>query len=172
MYVISAADKPREISAFPQSSVGAPCPSLIADENTLRICYYLEVERLSPAWREAEVLPPAAGDSDDLCAVVTFGMPYVHMFGPPNDEAFSGHPLASRGLEPYGAFEVEHSSWIRDLERMNAVHPYHRPERFPRFKHFILSFHDTTFECIAETFNISLCRGSVQRVLVRSLHEV
>jgi hypothetical protein len=37
---------------------------------------------------------------------------YAHLFGPPNDEAFSGHPLASRGLQPYRITEVKHSSWI------------------------------------------------------------
>jgi len=44
-----------------------------------------------------------------------FQHPYVHHFGPPNDEAFDGHPLAARRLEPYGAFRIEGSSWIRSL---------------------------------------------------------
>ena len=172
MYPISEADRPREVSEFPQSSVGAPCPMLIADEHTLRICYYLEESRLSSAWLQSEIRPASSGDSDDLCAMVTFSLVHAHMFGPPNDEAFSGHPLASRGLEPYGAFEVEHSSWLRSLERINSVHPYHRPERFDRYRHFILSFHDTTFECIAESFNVTLRRGSVWRVLAGAQNEV
>ena len=58
------------------------------------------------------------------------------MFGPPNDEAFDGHPLARRGLRPYGAFEVTHSSWIRQLEQMNSVHPHHSP---PLFEGFVTS---------------------------------
>ena len=57
------------------------------------------------------------------------------MFGPPNDEAFSGHPLASRGLHPYGAFKIENSSWIRHLEKMNSVHPNHHPERYFKLQH-------------------------------------
>lgn len=48
------------------------------------------------------------------------------------DEAFRGHPLASRGLHPYAAFRVEDSSWVRRLECMNAVHDSHDPERFTR----------------------------------------
>ncbi|HEX8863370.1 MAG TPA: hypothetical protein VGC06_30595 [Actinomycetes bacterium] len=51
-------------------------------------------------------------------------------WGPPNDEALQGHPLVDRGLRPYGVFRVEGSSWIRQLERMNRVHPQHRPEAF------------------------------------------
>jgi hypothetical protein len=45
----------------------------------------------------------------------------AHTFGPSNDEAFSGHPLAARGLTPYGAFKIENSSWVRHLERMNSA---------------------------------------------------
>jgi hypothetical protein len=171
MYTVTDKDFPREISTLPQSSIGAPCPMLLADEGTLRIGYYLEEERPTAEWSEFEIRPPAPGDSDDLCAVVTFSAVHAHMFGPPNDEAFSGHPLASRGLGPYGAFEVDCSSWLRSLERMNSVHPYHRPERFSRYKHFILTFHDTTFECLAEAFSVSLRRGSVWRVLMGAKNE-
>nr|WP_316642598.1 hypothetical protein [uncultured Roseateles sp.] len=172
MYTVNAEDHPREISTLPQSSVGAPCPMLVADEHTLRIGYYLEEARLTSEWSRFDIRPPASDDADDLCAVVTFTSVHAHMFGPPNDEAFSGHPLASRGLGPYGAFEVDRSSWRHSLERMNSLHPYHRPERFARYKHFILSFHDTTFECLAEAFSVSLRRGSVWRVLLGEQNEV
>lgn len=171
MYSISAEDRPVVLLSLPQSSVGSPCPMLIADENSLRIAFYLEEERLTSEWLIATTRPSASDDADDLCAVIEFSMAYAHMFGPPNDEAFAGHPLATRGLSPYGAFEVLHSSWLRSLEQMNSVHPYHRPERFLRFKHFILSFHDTTFECVAESFRVSLCRGSVARVLMAAQNE-
>jgi hypothetical protein len=84
------------------------------------------------------------------------------MFGPPNDEAFTGHPLASRGLEPYAVFEVEQSSWIRQLERMNAVHPNHKPELFASYRHFVFAFHDSTFEAVADGFEVQLMSGSMR----------
>jgi len=145
---------------------------LIADEHSLRIAFYVEEDRMSAEWSQASIRPAARDDADDLCAVVTFSAVYAHMFGPPNDEAFSGHPLASRGLTPYSAFEVLQSSWLRSVEKMNSVHPYHRPERFARYKHFILPFHDSTFECLAESFAVALYRGSVWRVLSVSQNEV
>jgi hypothetical protein len=89
------------------------------------------------------------------------------MFGPPNDEAFSGHPLASRGLSPWIVQEVVCSSWIRGLERMNSVHPYHRREAFSAFRHFVFAFHDSTFECVAEDFSVSLMRGWVHDAVSR-----
>ena len=171
MYAVSPDDCPVELSSLPQSSVGAPCPMLVADEHSLRLAFYVEEGRLTGAWLQATVRPAAQHDSGELCAVVCFSSVYAHMFGPPNDEAFSGHPLAPRGLNPYAAFEVANSSWLRSLEKMNAVHPYHRPERFELYKHFILSFHDSTFECVAKSFSVSLCRGSVWRVLSVSQNE-
>src|SRR5262249_17748356 len=73
----------------------------------------------------------------------------AHYFGPPNDEALSGHPLYRKGLRHYGVCEVKNSSWVRALERMNRVHPSHHPRMFSRYRHFVFTFHDTTFECIA-----------------------
>jgi hypothetical protein len=45
------------------------------------------------------------------------------MMGAPNEEAIAGHPLSDRGVEAFAAFEVKNSSWIRNLELMNSVHP-------------------------------------------------
>ena len=85
----------------------------------------------------------------------------------PNDEAFHGHPLASRGLAPYRVFEVRRSSFVRELERMNSVHPQHKPEDFDTLKHFVFAFHDSTFECAARDFQIEIVTGSLEGALPR-----
>jgi hypothetical protein len=82
-------------------------------------------------------------------AIVKFVLPRAHYFGSPNDEALQGHPLAERGLRPYGIFEIRKSSWIRDLERMNRVHQAHDAGRFEALRHFAFTFHDRLFECVA-----------------------
>ena len=99
--------------------------------------------------------------SEEEIALITFDGCDAHMFGPPNDEAFEWHPLASRGLAPYAAFRIENSSWIRQLEKMNSVHSEHRPERFWRLQHLIFAFHDSTFECICGSFAVSVIHGFV-----------
>jgi hypothetical protein len=81
-------------------------------------------------------------------AVVRFDA-YAFYFGSPNDEAHNGHPLHSVGLRPYTFAEVIKSPWIAALERQNRVHPSHDPARFSSLRHFILPFHDGTFECVA-----------------------
>jgi hypothetical protein len=98
----------------------------------------------------AELPTDVTTEDGEVMAVIRFAGRCAHLFGPPNDEAFDGHPLASRGLHPYGSFRIRRSSWIRSLERMNAVHPHHRPDPFRELQHFVLSFHDSTFECVAK----------------------
>jgi hypothetical protein len=170
MYSISSEDQPREILDLPQSSVGAPCPMLLASDHSLLLAYYLD-DLLPPNWAHTTIHPAMPNDSDDLCALVAFKMPFAHMLGSPNDEAFSGHPLASRGLSPYTVSEVERSSWIRTLIQMNSVHPYHSAKAFAKYRHYIFAFHDSTFECVAESFKMSLYRGSVWVVLERAQNE-
>jgi hypothetical protein len=92
-------------------------------------------------------------------ALVEFRSCQSFMFGAPNDEAFGGHPLADRGLSPYGAFEIENSSWIRQLERMYSVHSHHRGGWLLTLKHFIFAFHDSTFECVARGLSLSTHSG-------------
>jgi hypothetical protein len=163
MYLVDEQDRVVELTKAPQCEMGAPCPMLLVSGHSLYLAYYLPN---TPADWDGKT-PRAMSENTDgePVALVSFDLPLAHMFGPPNDEAFSGHPLAGRGLHPYGVFEVLGSSWIRSLERMNSVHPRHRPEHFDKYHHYIFSFHDTTFECVATGFTVSLRTGSVNGIL-------
>ena len=131
MYAVDDRDEVLSLTEVPAPDVGAPLPRLVSGEHEASVTYYVR-------------------SNDDEEVTVTFSGLYALYFGAPNEEAFEGHPLASRGLAPWGAFEVKHSSWVRALERMNRVHPHHRAETFDSLRHFVLSFHDTTFECVAK----------------------
>lgn len=168
MFGLLGKDRPRKLTALPQSSVGAPNPMILAGEHSLRICYYLEERAEGWDGTTVRVLEPDQGD--EPCAMIDFVRPYAHTFGPPGDEASAGHPLANKGLQPYGAYEIESSSWLAHLISMNSVHPEHRAERYSKCRHFILSFHDTTFECIAEDFQLTLGRGNVRASLLQTAH--
>jgi hypothetical protein len=165
MYTIDSRDLVRERKDLPQSSVGAPHPMLFAYEGGLHLAYYLQKPDV---WKTSS--DQTDGDESNLesCALVRFVRPLAHLFGPPSDETFEGHPLAARGLRPYSVFEIENSSWIRGLVQMDSVHPRHRPERFQKYKHFVFTFHDEVFECVAESFELSMQRGAVAEVLQSS----
>lgn len=161
MYQIDEKDKVIELEDVPQSSVGAPMPIVISSEYKTLIAYVLQDE---PNWDN-----PTTADFERISesiAIIEFNFRLSLTFGSPNDEAFSGHPLSERGLRPYRVFEIENSSWIRNLEQMNSVHERHNPARFEGYKHFVFAFHDSTFECVAESFDVSRHEGSLESALI------
>jgi hypothetical protein len=102
MYEVDEKDRVVQLADLPQSSIGAPLPLVLADEHVVVMAYYLE-ER-DPSWDGTTVRIVDPISSDEPVAIVRFRRCRTHMFGPPNDEAFSGHPLAARGLSAYRAF--------------------------------------------------------------------
>jgi hypothetical protein len=167
MYSIDEKDRVIPIKEIPQSSIGAPIPVVFSDEFVTVVAFYLE--DISDDWDGTSVRIVSKETEGEPLALVKFSICYASMFGPPNDEAFGGHPLSKLGLEPYGAFLIENSSWIRGLEQMNSVHPCHRPERFRALKHYVLSFHDSTFECVADDYTVELHESSLKKILPRMI---
>jgi hypothetical protein len=170
MYAVDERDRVAELGDVPQSDVGAPCPLVLASEGKLMVVYH--VSDVSEGWDGTTVTIVGPDAPGQPAVIVRFSRVTASMFGPPNDEAFSGHPLASRGLHPYGAFEVFDSSWVRRLERMNAVHPRHRPESYATCRHFVLAFHDSTLECIAQGYTCELTRGPLTALIGRLSSEL
>lgn len=166
MYAVDDLDSVIELDEVPPPSVGAPCPMILSSEHFLHLAYFVQRELDERDGREPRVV--GIDSENEECTLVKFRQTKAHMFGPPNDEAFDGHPLANRGLTPYTVFEVRNSSWIRGLERMNRVHRCHKPEHYSLFRHFIFAFHDSTFECVAEGFEWKTHEGSVFKTLYES----
>ncbi|MBI1765509.1 MAG: hypothetical protein HYR56_29180 [Acidobacteria bacterium] len=165
MYSVDEKDRVVPITDIPQSSVGAPTPIVLSSEGVTVVAFYLQ--DTPPGWDGTTIGGVTESIEDEPLALVKFSRCYSSMFGPPNDEAFHGHPLASRGLTPYGAFVIEISSWIRQLERMNSVHWRHDPDRFWTRKHYVLSFHDSTFECVADGYTVEVHESSLNQMLTR-----
>jgi hypothetical protein len=163
MYSVDKQDKVIELEQVPQSSVGAPLPIVLSDEFKILLLYIVQD---TPAdWDGSSVRIIDPGTPVESLALIEFTGYSSYMFGALNDEVFHAHPLAARGLHPYGAFQIENSSWIRQLAKMNSVHPDHDPERYKRRRHYVFSFHDSTFECVANGFTVSTHEGSLESML-------
>lgn len=143
MYAIDELDTVVRLDEVPKQDSGAPCPIVLAEDGRLVLSYW-EIDE-----------PPYEPTTAPL-AVIRFTRPYMHFFGPPNIDAISGHPLSGRGLHGGSAFRIDRSSLVRRLERMNSVHPRHDPKMFDSLLHFIFTFHDATFECVAESLDYSV----------------
>jgi hypothetical protein len=163
MYTADHKDRVAELRDIPQSSVGAPCPLILASERELIVAYF--TQQPVPDWDGKSVRVVGPESQGEPAALIRFVRFEASLFGPPNDEAFAGHPLAKRGLHPHGAFEIIDSSWVRQLEKMNAVHPHHQPDRYKSYRQFVLAFHDSTFECIAEGYVSQRATGPLTQVV-------
>jgi hypothetical protein len=71
-------------------------------------------------------------------------------------------------MEPYSAQLVKNSRWLADLQRTNSVHPGYRPELWGKRNHYVFWFHDTTFECIGEGFEVELHDCSMRELLAKA----
>ncbi|ADP71025.1 hypothetical protein Rvan_1781 [Rhodomicrobium vannielii ATCC 17100] len=80
---------------------------------------------------------------------IKFDRVLAHYIGWPNDEVLHAHRLWGRGLTYYAMHEVANSDWLAELELRNSFHIQHIPGIFSSFRHFIGTYKDGTFECIA-----------------------
>lgn len=86
-------------------------------------------------------------------------------FGYPNDEAQDGHPLYSNC--GYGLHEVFGSDWFDALQEQNRV-------RFPdvewaRKRHFILLFHASMGEFLADDFRVEVFDGGFDDMAMQAM---
>lgn len=135
--------------------VGAPEPIILSSEHKLLLLFYYskDIEQISkfPTQRDSV--------NDEGVVEVNFSKSIIYKFGYPNDEVLSAHPLYKLGLSYYDIFEVVGSSWIKEIEEMNTRHPLHFSKSYKLYKHYIVTFKGSTFECLAEAMNFTFKKG-------------
>lgn len=146
--------------------IGAPLPHLIRNDHRTFLAFL--VSQPDPNWdgSYATIKSPADTTAEPL-ALVEFQSCVSAKLGTPNDEVFEGHPLDGRGLDAYTAQLVVNSPWLAELERINRVHVGYRSERWRSLKHYVFWFHDTTFECVAESYSVEVFHETFSALLAR-----
>lgn len=138
MYEIDGKDKAIVLDLAPSPDSGDPLPVVLAKDGAVILSYV--------AGRE-------------LTVMATFPFCAAHLFGEPKAKKLDAHPLAKRGLKAHGAFEVKDSSWGRAFA---AVHGE------PKRKHFVFTFRDSLFECLATDIGVELIREDDDTVKLMS----
>ena len=107
------------------------------------------------AMRPTDRMSPSGGPymEDAGTAIVEFKRCLISRFGYPNDEARFGIPWYKEAS--YGIYEVRNSSWIKDVVKMNR---YSFPKTTDNYvaRHFLFTFHDETFECLADGLSLEV----------------
>jgi len=101
--------------------------------------------------------------ADAGTAIVEFKGCLISKFGHPNDEAAMGIPKYKDLEVAYGICEVKGSSWIRDLEKDNN-HSFPNTN-YSSFRHFLIFFHDSTFECIAKDIKLNISEQPYSEII-------
>jgi hypothetical protein len=130
-------DRVIEIHDFPGMDTGDPSPELRVAGGSLILSY-----------RQYE--------GGKRRVKLAFKRVLAQYFGWPGDEALSAHRLYASGVGFYGVYEVIGSSWLQSIKVANRTHPSHIDSNFDAYRHFVVTFHDETFECIAVGYDVSL----------------
>lgn len=145
-------------------NTGAPLPHLFINDHKAYLSFY--VKSVDPNWDGTyTTVVDTASDAKTALALVEFKWCTSAKLGSPNDEVYEGHPLFGKGLEYYEPMQVINSNWIKEIQKVNSVHSNYNPENWKSLKHFIFGFHDTTFECIADSFTVELYHTSFKELL-------
>lgn len=157
-----------DISDFPiKWDIGAPMPHIVANEHQRFLIFY--AHEPEPNWDGTYItVKDSASSETEKLALVEFTRCASFRLGTPNDEVLHGHRLHGRGLDSHTAQIVKNSRWIAELEAINKVHFHYREEYWRKLTHYIFWFHDSTFECVAESYQVEIHHTSVFSLLTEA----
>ena len=163
---------PFNFGVMPMRS-SASCPILLQDERQAFLVFYLDEH--DPTWDGTfvRIFDPLDAALRPI-GIIHWKICYAAILSRPNIDVWYGHRLWKHGLKGVmqtRAGEVHNSAWIALLERQNSMHPSHRPGEYRKCRHFILLFHDSTFECVANGYTVQTSLDSMPNVLNRLFHE-
>ncbi|WP_295651329.1 hypothetical protein [uncultured Mucilaginibacter sp.] len=146
---------------------GAPSPKILFSDSALYLLFYKNNtdDKIDPAKGRDSLINKGIG-------IVKFKNVLSYKFGLPNDETLVGHTLYKFGLKYYSGQYIEKSPWLEELIKLNSVHPYHNPSSFDNYKHYIFTFHDDTFECIAKGYDVKYKNKAMYDLANEILHEI
>lgn len=143
-------------------NIGAPLPHVVSSGYKTYLMYVADVP--DPDWDGTYANVIRITDTKPIAVVEFLGCESLR-FGGPNDEVLSGHPLWGKGLHPYQAHVIANSRWLAEQEKTNSVHAYYNPSRWKTLKHYLLLFHDETFECLAKDYKVEIVTESMEQVV-------
>jgi len=144
---------------------GAPCPLLLSADGIVRLIFYGNAIN-GQRFKQRDVL------NDIGIIELRFTSCSFQSFSPPNDEALNGHPYYNIGLSSCGFFEVLNSDLIKKIESYNRFHQRNNPNSYRNSHHYVITFKETVFECVADDFELFQYDESVYSRGVKSLHEL
>jgi hypothetical protein len=115
--------------------VGAPSPIVISNGNELFLTFYAAQEQESII----SDLHERNTNNDTGVVVLKFKGCLKFEFGLPGNETIHGHPYSKLGIKSFSFYELENSSLVEELQRIERVHPYYNVDKWKSYNHYILT---------------------------------
>lgn len=115
---------------------GYPSPKIISDSYNLYLNFKID-------------------DENDDSITLKFINYHIYKMGFPGNETLCYHPYSIYGVNTSDIYLIKDSKWINELKEIDKNHPYHNEAKWDSLNHYIITFHDDLFECIAKDFEIS-----------------
>ena len=155
-----------EIKGLFEMDYGSPSPTIISNDSELFIAFYADKKSTSSVPEERNTI------YDTGIFALRFKAYLKYIFGLPGNETIQGHPYSKLGMKSFSFYELRNSDLIKSLQEVDKIHPYHNPEKWDTYKHYILTFHDNMFECIAQNFEIREENISLYNQAMTMLNEI
>ncbi|RAS34413.1 hypothetical protein [Paraburkholderia bryophila] len=126
------------LDSVPQPAADAAEPFIVASARRVILAYPI-------AEADFERFGPFDPDDDPHCTVL-FPDAVFHRLGPPGEVDLEIHPLASQGLAGWSVHEVMNSSLAAEISAVESPIPAQR--------HFVITFNESTFECVASDYTV------------------
>ena|SRR5690606_5599087 len=130
-----------EIKNIIKMDNGGTSPIVISNENYLYLIFYKDISQQS-------------NNKYDDKYIMKFDLYLKYNFGIPNNESLYHHPYNKLGIESYSFYELKQSPLLEEMKSIEKQHPYYNENNWLGYKHFIITFHDSMFECIAKDYKL------------------
>jgi|GEM_PF-808711 len=150
--MVSTFDVPQQedlvvlLDSIPHPAADAAEPFIVASDRRVILTYPI-------AESDFERFGPFDPDDDPFCAVL-FSDTAFHRLGPPGDTDLAIHPLSAQGLSGYSAHEVVNSSLCAEIAAVPAGSSASIEAAVPARRHFVITFLESTFECVASDYTV------------------
>lgn len=155
-----------EIKGLFEMDYGSPSPMIISNDSELFIAFYADKQSATNEPQERNTV------YDTGIFALKFKSYLKYTFGLPGNETIQGHPYYKLGMKSFAFYELKGSDLIKQLENIEKVHPYYNHDKWKEYKHYILTFHDNMFECVAKEFEIREENVSIYHKATTMLNEL
>lgn len=143
---------------------GAPLPQVLASSGRTFLIYLAITPWPGGAAQSMPTTIDPVTPPPWRIALVEFLNCAALRFGRGSDDE-RGHALDGAGLVPYSAHTIANSRWLGAMREIGPYGVDDEPTWRPDLKHYLLMFHDDSFECLATGHRIEVFQDRLDGVL-------